>query len=788
MPIGVGTATEAPPQSRAPSARAFPAHPTRFERVTFALGALLHPNSLSKSPCQGRCPCPANRLNEPSWRLRLQTQRRNSNLSFTKSKLRQECRSMGAKSSRWRRFGKRFGRQNAISLHCSARNSIAYKAMGSGAAKDYLSRLFAGDLQMFGGPSPDSATAGQIRSEQMKRILKSAPGLMVANAANSSVLAIALWTGPNRWLAIAWAGMVISASIFFGIKARMSRRVTQPQFVSRKAMHGLFRNALMLGCIWGIVPVVFFADASNGGQLVITCLCAGMLAGGAFAFVIIPIATIAFTSPILLGVAIFIGQNGDFVYLLVAVLAIVYACVLLAIVLAHSFEFSERLIAQLQAQKASREDTLTRLPNRLAFNERLDERLNGLFPGRGQFVLLLLDLHHFKEVNDRFGHPAGDELLVQIATRFRRCIRETEMLARLGGDEFALIAEGVADPEQAFELAGRLQSIFADPFLIDDRSIVASASIGVALAPRDGCTAPDLLKRVDIAFYRAKRLGPGSICFYEASDDIAAREHQALKRDLKLAIQNDQLFLLYQPFFDLRENRITGFEALIRWQHPKRGLIPPLEFIPLAEETGLIHSIGKWVIDRACETLAQWPSNLRIAVNLSPLQLQNAGILNTVVGALADNGVQAGRLEVELTESMLISNYEAVSGILNSMLALGVNISLDDFGTGYSSLTHLRKIPFNRIKIDRSFTKEMLEEESCAAIVKSIIRLAADLDMSVVAEGIETQEQLDYLRESGCAEGQGYLIGKPMLPAEALAIVGNQKPREEETLRAALRG
>ena len=281
---------------------------------------------------------------------------------------------------------------------------------------------------------------------------------------------------------------------------------------------------------------------------------------------------------------------------------------------------------------------------------------------------------------------------------------------------------------------------------------------------------------------------PGSICFYEASDDIAAREHQALKRELELAIKNDQLFLLYQPFYDLRENCITGFEALLRWQHPDRGLILPLDFIPLAEETGLIHSIGKWVIERACETLAQWPSDLRIAVNLSALQLQNAGVLNTVVAALASNGVHAGRLELELTESTLILNYEAVSGILNSMLALGVTVALDDFGTGYSSLTHLRKIPFNRIKIDRSFTREMIEQEGCAAIVKSIIRLAADLGMSVVAEGIETQEQLDYLRENGCAEGQGYLIGRPMLPAEALALAGHRKRLGKAPLRVALRG
>ncbi|MBR1156086.1 bifunctional diguanylate cyclase/phosphodiesterase [Bradyrhizobium sp. JYMT SZCCT0428] len=639
---------------------------------------------------------------------------------------------------------------------------------------EYFSMLFAGDLRAFGGPSPDQDTAGLIRSEQIKIVRRSALGMLIANACNAMVLAMALWTGPDRWLAVSWASVVVSAAVFLGIKANASWRSTQPQFVSRRAMHGLVRNASILGSIWGIVPVVFFADASNGGQLVITCLCAGMLAGGAFAFATIPIAAIAFTFPILLGVAIFIGQNGDFVYSLVAILTVVYAFVLLRIVLAHSFEFAERLIAQLQAERAVREDTLTRLPNRLAFNERLDECLKGLLPGHGQFVLVLLDLDHFKEVNDQFGHPAGDELLVQIAARLRRSARAMEMMARLGGDEFAIIAEGAAEREQAFELAGRLQSIFSEPFWIDDKQIKAAASIGIALAPGDGSTAAHLLKRTDAALYRAKRLGRGSMCFHEASDDIAAREHQALKRELALAIENDQLFLVYQPFYDLRLDRVTGFEALLRWRHSTRGVIAPLDFIPLAEETGLIHSIGNWVIRRACETLAEWPSDLRIAVNLSAIQLQNAGVLNTVVSALADNRVHAGRLEVELTESMLISNYEAASGILSSMLALGVTVALDDFGTGYSSLTHLRKIPFDRIKIDRSFTNEMLNDDGCAAIVKSIIRLATDLNMNVVAEGIETQEELNYLRDNGCAEGQGYFIGKPMLPAQALALIARE--------------
>ena len=634
----------------------------------------------------------------------------------------------------------------------------------------YLSKLFAGDLSPFGGPSPDQSVAGQIRSEQMKGVLRSAPGMMLAVCANAAVLAIALWSNEDRWYGLAWAIVVISAALHSRRKAVVSLKRAQPLQVSRGAIYGLVKNAAFLGCAWGIIPVIFFDQASHGVQLVITCLCAGMLAGGAFAFATIPIAAITFALPVLLGSVASIGRSGDYVYLLVAILTVVYACVLLRIVLSNSFEFSRRLIAQIEAQRAVREDSLTRLPNRVAFNEKLDSCIEDLHQKRGSFVLLMLDLHHFKEVNDKYGHPAGDDYLIQLATRLRRCARRNETIARLGGDEFGIIGEGIKDPSQALELATRVQSIFVDPFWLEGHSIVGGAGVGVAIAPSDGDTATDLLKRADSALYRAKRKGPGSICFHDTQDDATARERQVMIHDLGLAIKNNQMFLLYQPFFDFKSRSISGFEVLIRWQHPRLGLIPPLDFIPLAEETGHIHLIGKWVLEKACETLAQLPSDVRIAVNVSAVQLQNVSLLNTVVQALSSNKLQAGRLELELTESTLISNYDALSGLLNSLLALGVTIALDDFGTGYSSLTHLRKFPFDRIKIDRSFTGEMLLEKGSAAIVKAVVQLASVLGMKVIAEGIETIEQFQYLSDIGAHEGQGYFIGKPVTFDKALQL------------------
>jgi len=626
----------------------------------------------------------------------------------------------------------------------------------------YVSRLLAGDLTAFGGIAVEETVAAQIRAEQLTLVLRHTPGMMLANACNATVLAIALWNSPDGAVCALWASVMVFLSISSGLKARVSWRVAKPHSVSRGAIHRLVRNAFILGSMWAIVPIVFFANATNGGQLVITCLCAGMLAGGAFAFATIPVAAIAVVAPIILGTAICIGRNGDFVYLLVAVLVAVYACVLLRGVFTHSFEFAKRLIALLETEKAAREDSLTHLCNRFAFNESLEAALARLARSGEEFAVLVLDLDRFKEVNDQLGHPAGDEFLIQVAARLRRCTREVDIVARMGGDEFALIVTNVTRPGEALQAAERLVAAFADPFLIGEREITGSTSIGIVLAPRDGGSPNELLKHVDVALYRAKKIGPGTVRFFQPADDALARERKALQHDLESAIERDQLFLVYQPFLCLRENRVTGFEALLRWHHPVRGLVAPDEFIGIAEETGLIHSIGEWVVRRACATLSQLPEDIRIAVNFSAVQFQNAKVLQYVVRSLADAGVTPGRLEIEITESTSISKYGSTESLVKSLTQLGVAISLDDFGTGFSSLTYLRKLPFSRIKIDQSFVCEMLMQPDCDAIVKSIVRLAHDLDIGVVAEGVETQEQLDYLRQVECNEAQGYLIGRPM--------------------------
>lgn len=642
---------------------------------------------------------------------------------------------------------------------------------------NYVARLFAGDLSTFGGPATDEAMAGHIRAEQMSLVLGYSVGIMLGNACNAIVLAIALWQSPDKTLALIWAGTVTAAAIGFGLQSRASRRIIKPQFVSRRTMYRLVRNAFILGVAWGIVPVAFFADASTGGQLVITCLCSGMLAGGALAFATIPIAAIAFTAPIFVGIAICLGRNGDMAFVLIAFLVVVYGSVLLRGVFVNSFAFARRVMRQIEAERTVRLDPLTHLPNRVAFNETLDAALKQQSLSGEEFAVLLLDLDRFKEVNDQLGHPAGDEFLVQVASRLQRCTRAGEHVARIGGDEFALVMANLGRPEDALDIAERFVAAFAEPFPIEGRQVVGATSVGIVLAPRDGNTPLDLMKNADAALYRAKKAGPGTIRFFEEADDKASRDRKALQADLAGAIARNELFLVFQPFLDLGTNEVTGLEALLRWQHPTRGLVPPSEFIPIAEETGLIHGIGEWVIRSACATLAKWPEEVRVAVNFSAAQFHNAGILQTIVQALADAKVSPSRFEIEITESMLLSKYGSAASTLKALLQLGVTVALDDFGTGFSSLTYLRKLPFSRIKIDQSFIRDMLVQPDCAAIVKSVISLARDLRIGVVAEGVETTGQLEYLRQIGCDEVQGYLISRPVAADAVMALLETRKPR-----------
>ena len=436
-------------------------------------------------------------------------------------------------------------------------------------------------------------------------------------------------------------------------------------------------------------------------------------------------------------------------------------------------DITERRRAEAKIAHMARHDALTGLPNRLLFHEEIENRLAYL--GREErFAVLYLDLDNFKTINDALGHPVGDKLLHQVSDRLRACLRGADGLARLGGDEFGIIEGSVSQPQDAAALVLRIQRALGEPFEIDGHQVTTGASIGIAVVPADTTDADQLLKNADMALYRAKADGRGVDRFYEAEMDARMQARHALELDLRKAIANDEFELYYQPLVKLETERICGFEALIRWKHPARGTISPLEFIPMAEETGLIVPIGEWALRQACREAATWPSDIRVAVNVSPAQFRKPGLVKVVSDALAESGLQAGRLEVEITESVLLVNSSATLATLHQLRMLGARISMDDFGTGYSSLSYLRSFPFDKIKIDGSFIRDLRSNQDSMAIVRAVVGLGSSLHMATTAEGIETREEFDHLRHEGCTEGQGYFFSKPQ-PAEAVhALLARQ--------------
>jgi diguanylate cyclase (GGDEF)-like protein len=622
-----------------------------------------------------------------------------------------------------------------------------------------LRKAISGDLSTFGGPTLSDAASGRLRAEQMAAVMRYSPAMMLANACNALILVAAVWPSPQARPALAWASLVVALSMLHG-RRRHRAPAGVTQIVSERAVTRTTRNALMLGCIWGALPLLFFGRATSGGQLIITCLCGGMLCGGAFAFAALPVAAIAFMTPIFIGSAIAIATNGDHAYVLVALLMIVYTSILLTGVFSHALQVAHKLVSQIEVEREMRRDPLTGLPNRLSFAESLQKSLARLSQCDTSLALFYLDLDEFKAVNDRFGHAAGDELLIQAAGRLQATTRTIDTIARLAGDEFAVIAT-VKEPDEAAALADRIAKAFDEPFIVTGSPVTATVTVGIALAPSDGVEADCLVKNADAALYHAKRRLGRSIQFFDTQDAKEARERRILERDLRKALERQEFFLVFQPVFNLDQDRITNYEALLRWRHPIRGVIGPGSFIRAAEETGLIGSIGHWVIREACQAAVSWPPTTSVAVNISTAQLCDGLLLPLVMTVLEDTGLSASRLEIEITESIFASGSNAGVSLLKNIRNLGARISLDDFGTGFSSLTYLRTMPLDKVKIDVSFIRDMLTDSGCFSIVKSVIALAHDFGLSTTAEGVERNDQLTCLRKLGCTEVQGNLLGAP---------------------------
>jgi len=434
---------------------------------------------------------------------------------------------------------------------------------------------------------------------------------------------------------------------------------------------------------------------------------------------------------------------------------------------------SRRLsLANRRVLELAQTDVLTGLPNRAFFLGRLDELNGQLKDGGPTFSILMLDLDRFKNVNDSLGHGAGDALLRLVAQRLKSAVRATDVLARLGGDEFAIIQEGCEDQRAcSTELASRIAKLVTEPFLLPGHRVEIGTSIGIAMAPDHGSDQEQLLKKADLALYRSKSAGRNCFTTYDEAMSAELEARNTLEGDLRDAIARCQLEVHYQPFMDAVTGLRRGFEALVRWRHPTRGLIPPDQFIALAEETGLIVPLGEFVLRRACADAAAWPSDLMVAVNLSPIQFKEADLFDVISAALRDSGLSPQRLEIEITESVLLERGTENHAFMEQLKSIGIELALDDFGTGYSSLSYLTAFPFDKIKIDKSFIRNLTHQPRSSAIISSIVTLARGLDMSVTAEGVETSEEFERLTALGINFAQGYLFGRP-LPIDQIELDG----------------
>jgi len=425
-------------------------------------------------------------------------------------------------------------------------------------------------------------------------------------------------------------------------------------------------------------------------------------------------------------------------------------------------DVSERRAAEARITFLALHDTLTGLPNRARMRDELERELQRCEPGGPSLAVLCLDLDRFKPVNDTYGHATGDLLLKEVAERLRQCIRSTDLASRLGGDEFAVLQTGQPQPAASTALAKRLIAELSRPFEVAGQWLHINASIGIAIAPFDGADQETLHKSADLALYQAKADGRGTFRYFEPVFDHESQARRGMESDLRLAIERDELQLVYQPLVDQTRDAVAGFEALLRWHHPGRGVVSPADFIALAEETGLIIDIGRWVLTQACREAMRWAPELRVAVNVSAAQFRRGSLARDVLAALRESGLPPERLEIEITESVMLDDMAPAVATLRELKAHGVRVAMDDFGTGYSSLSLLRSFPFDRIKIDRSFVRDLGQRDDALAIIRAVVGLGRSLGMATTVEGVETEQQLNTVRAEGCDEVQGFVYSRPV--------------------------
>lgn len=606
------------------------------------------------------------------------------------------------------------------------------------------------------------------------------PAIIAANLLNGVVLVTALSFRPPAAAPYVWLAILTFYLLLVAGRRYRRRSHSAPKRVRRGLIVRAIVYAGVLGAIWGAAPMLFF-DAARGDALVVACVSIGMLCAGAFVLAVVPAAVIAFMLPLTVGCLFGLVHGArDATQYFVVLLLLTYSATLLRTALSHGRQFADRVVAQARAEAAALHDPLTGLPNRSAFESALRSAFDRLEHYGERFSLFCLDLDSFKGINDRLGHQAGDQLLRQVAGRLAGAVRAGETIARVGGDEFVMIVRGGSDSNDAEHRADDMANCFDAPFVLDRATVLCRASIGIAQAPSDGAESSTLLGCADAALYKAKReSGQTSAHFFDAAEDTKAQGQRELAHDLMAAVGRGEFFLEYQPIQRLASGRVAACEALVRWRHPRFGVLSPARFIGLAEGTGAIHEIGEWIMREACAEAMRWPHDVSVAVNVSAHQICDRSIMRVVEKALQDASLPPGRLQLEITESALISET-AGAAALAGLSGLGVSIILDDFGTGYSSFDHVRWLPIQGLKIDRTFTSALPFNRKTAAIVQAVGHLARALDLSAVAEGIDSEFQLEFLRQARFELGQGYLFARPQTAETLLDTFQASSPLHQD--------
>ncbi|PPD41222.1 MAG: GGDEF-domain containing protein [Methylocystis sp.] len=620
----------------------------------------------------------------------------------------------------------------------------------------------------------DPLSAARLQSEQYAAVRQNTPGMMAANVCNALVLVATLADTALATRAMLWCVILFAVTFYIFIRSRRRgaiRHATGPTSVGRRAV----AYALALGSVWATVPLLFFLESGPGARLMVISLTAGMMFGGAFSLSRAPLAATAFATPVAVAATITLIGGHDANLANIAIVLWIYLSVLLWNVYVEAASFKDRVLTQIGSEREARTDALTGLPNRLAFADAMAREFGRMQRSGSGFLLLCVDLDDFKTVNDRFGHPAGDELLAEAARRMRSCLRVSDVVARLGGDEFAIIATDVTSDDAAIVLADRIVACFGEAFMLDGVPVHSSASVGGALASKDGHDQRELMKCADLALYEAKRRGD---CWrlFEVAHDPRAGEARAMEHDLRRALSMEQFEQVYAPIADLASGEIVACEAKLRWRHPTRGAIASEIFLPIAERIGVAHEIGFREVELACAAAAAAPDRLRITVNVSPAQFERPDFAERVLEALTRADVAPGRIELEISEWALPGRQAGCGATALKLSRAGVGLCLGDFGAGYASLEHLRKLPLARVNIHRGLVRD-LPAADCAAIVRGIAGMAGALGLGVAAQGVDSATQLEWLSVSVGCEAQGAMIAEPMSAQELGAFIRDWRPK-----------